>query len=239
MSVGYAAIADHFRRKILDGELSPGERLPPVRQISQNFGVAGTTTNRAFQVLKREGLIETHPGSGTTVAHLPDRAVTGVARLSRLERTGRGLSPGEGVANRLVRRLSCADPEICDQLSIEPHEEVVVRTMVYRQDDKPVRLGVAVYSLAATSVVPELESAEPGATTRWKGLHKERTGREIHASPERRSARFADARELAAFELPLTVAAPVLMLQVTFHDERGPLAYWEDTLAPGQEQVDT
>ncbi|MFJ4888262.1 GntR family transcriptional regulator [Streptomyces sp. NPDC088731] len=239
MSFGYADIAAHFRQKIIDGELSPGDRLPPVRQISEDFHVAGTTTNRAFQALKREGLIETHPGAGTLVAPHPDQALTGVARLSRLERTGRGLSPGEDVTNRMVRRLSCADPEICTQLDIEPHDEVVIRTMVYRQDGKPVRLGVAVYNCTATSVVPELESEEPGATTRWKGLHKERTGREIHASPERRSARFADQHELAAFKLPLTVAAPVLVLRVTLHDERGPLAYWEDTLAPGQEQVST
>ncbi|MBQ0890815.1 GntR family transcriptional regulator [Micromonospora tulbaghiae] len=234
---GYAEIADHFRRRIKDGDLAPGDPLPPVRQISAEFGVAGTTTNRAFAVLKREGLIKTKPGAGTVVAHRPSVSATGLARLERLERTGNPYAPGETSTAHRVMRRSCADPEIADQLGIEPYDEVVVRSHVFLQEGKPTKFAIAAYNVTATSAVPELASDTQGVTKHWKQQHKERTGREINASPEILSARFASSDELAAFgfqEDSAHAAVPVLVVEVTYHDEEGPLAYWADVHAPGQ-----
>ncbi|MFF9908772.1 GntR family transcriptional regulator [Streptomyces olivaceus] len=234
---GYAEIAEHFRKRIKDGELAPGDPLPPVRQISQQFDVAGTTTNRAFAVLKREGLIKTKPGAGTVVAHRPAVSATGLARLERLERTGDPYASGETSTGHRVMLRSCADPDIADQLGIEPHEEVVIRSSVFVRDGKPTKFVIAAYNTAATHAVPELSDDARGVTKHWKQRHRERTGRDINASPEVISARFASNDELAAFglqDVPSHVAVPVLVVEVTYHDEEGPLAYWADVHAPGQ-----
>lgn len=50
------------------GELAIGERLPSVRELADEIGVAPMTVSQVYRDLKQAGLIETHAGSGTFVA---------------------------------------------------------------------------------------------------------------------------------------------------------------------------
>jgi len=50
------------------GELSPGARLPSVRELAEQAGVAPMTVSQVYRDLKEAGLIETRAGSGTFVA---------------------------------------------------------------------------------------------------------------------------------------------------------------------------
>lgn len=234
---GYAQIAADYRQKIKDGELSPGDPFPTSREVSAEYGVAGTTVNRAFTVLKREGWIKTRPGAGTVVAHRPEAASTGLARLDRVERTGRALGHGESVAWRDVRDVSCVDREICSFLDIEIYDEVTLRTSLFAQDGQPSRLGSAVYGVAAKYVVPEMGTDQEGVTKKWRERHKERTGREVKATPQTFRARLAKPEELTAFDLPKNGAFAVLEITVGFFDENGPLAWWEDVHAPDAKHV--
>ena len=36
----YKGVIDYFKKKILDGELRPGEKLPPERDIAERLNVA-------------------------------------------------------------------------------------------------------------------------------------------------------------------------------------------------------
>ncbi|NUV54584.1 GntR family transcriptional regulator [Streptomyces coelicolor] len=67
-TVGYAEIAAHLRQQIQDGTLRPGDTLPSFKKISAEYDVAITTVNRAFRLLKEEGLTVAKPGVGTVVA---------------------------------------------------------------------------------------------------------------------------------------------------------------------------
>ncbi|RSN51800.1 TetR/AcrR family transcriptional regulator C-terminal domain-containing protein [Actinomadura sp. WAC 06369] len=60
-------VADELRRRIADGELRPGDRVPSTRRIVRDFGVAMATASRALARLREEGLIVTTPGSGSVV----------------------------------------------------------------------------------------------------------------------------------------------------------------------------
>lgn len=71
-AAGYAEIAAHYRQQIQDGVLQPGDTMPSMREVGQAFGVAQTTVNRAFRVLKQEGLTTPKAGVGTVVAE-PER----------------------------------------------------------------------------------------------------------------------------------------------------------------------
>jgi DNA-binding GntR family transcriptional regulator len=64
----YLAIAAAVREKILSGELAPGDQVPSMHDLAEQFGVTRGTALRALKVLKEEGLTETSPGWGTFVA---------------------------------------------------------------------------------------------------------------------------------------------------------------------------
>jgi GntR family transcriptional regulator len=63
---------EQLRRQIATlietGQLAPGERLPPVRQLARDLGIAPGTVARAVQELEQAGLVQTRRGGGTTVA---------------------------------------------------------------------------------------------------------------------------------------------------------------------------
>lgn len=236
---GYADIADHFRQLIVDGKLAPGERLPTLEKVREQFGVTITTANRAFQVLKAEGLTAPKAGVGTVVATRPRVASTGAARLNRLARTGRSRAVKEGSDKHTAALLSCADPAVAEQLGIELHDEIVVRTRVYTHAGKPTVYSLSCIHPRALAVVPELLT--PGPSPRfWQQLYTERTGKKVTKSPEMSGARMAHPYELEALDvsLPEGAAVPVLVLVNVHHDEDGPIECWEDIVAPGHWRVE-
>lgn len=64
----YRRIVDDIRRRIVTGQLGPGDRVPSARQIVREWGVAIATATRALGDLQREGLVRAIPGVGTVVA---------------------------------------------------------------------------------------------------------------------------------------------------------------------------
>ncbi|MFO0749678.1 MAG: TetR/AcrR family transcriptional regulator C-terminal domain-containing protein [Myxococcota bacterium] len=60
-------IAAELRARIRSGKLAPGERLPSVRALVAEHGVALATATKALAVLKKEGLVRVKPGVGTLV----------------------------------------------------------------------------------------------------------------------------------------------------------------------------
>lgn len=63
----YEAVATALERAILSGQLQNGERLPTVRQLSDDLGISPTTVNAAYKTLRRKGLISSEVGRGTFV----------------------------------------------------------------------------------------------------------------------------------------------------------------------------
>ena len=69
----YERIADELRRRIVSGQLAPGQLIPSARAITREWGVAAATAMRALAVLRDEGLVSARPGVGTVVATRPTR----------------------------------------------------------------------------------------------------------------------------------------------------------------------
>ncbi|AWL90860.1 transcriptional regulator [Streptomyces griseus] len=230
---GYADVADHFRALIKGGELAPGDTLPSVGEIREQFDVAAKTVSRALGVLKSEGLVTSRGSLGTVVAKSPI-VVTGTDRLNRMARNGMRYAPGETSTGHRVLNRSVYDAEVCQALDLEPGEEATIRIRVFRQDEQPTSVGVSVYPPATVNVVPEL-SEDVRMTRQFDDLYSERTGQEVTKGQRLAYARHASQDELEALEIaaPPHIAVSVLVTKVAFHDEERPLAYWEDVYAPG------
>jgi putative molybdopterin biosynthesis protein len=67
-TVLYHQIAASIRKEILDGHYKPGDRLPSVRKLCEEWDCTPGTIQRAYNELAREGLLVSRPGRGTQVA---------------------------------------------------------------------------------------------------------------------------------------------------------------------------
>jgi len=63
----YLSISNDFRKKILNGELKPGDKLPNQRDLAESYRTTLMTIRKALEVLIAESLIETVHGVGTYV----------------------------------------------------------------------------------------------------------------------------------------------------------------------------
>lgn len=63
-----AALVNQLRSMIQSGELAPGSRLPPEKDLSELFGIGRSSVREALQVLEYAGMIEIRRGIGRFVA---------------------------------------------------------------------------------------------------------------------------------------------------------------------------
>ena len=89
---------------IATGRLLPGDRLPTVRALAADLGLAVNTVARAFKELEAAGLVETRRRAGTVVAsgeHTADVAVAALAEKYAVAAREAGLE--DSAAIDLVR----------------------------------------------------------------------------------------------------------------------------------------
>src|SRR5262245_18248266 len=80
----YQEIAESLRRRIASAELKPGDKRPPVRDMSGQWNCTPGTVSRAYTQLAIEGLVTGHRVGGTRVAPAdlhPDQPVWQLASL--------------------------------------------------------------------------------------------------------------------------------------------------------------
>jgi len=70
----YVQIRDQIADLVGAGELAEGTRLPAVRQLAADLGLATGTVARAYQELEASGHVTTRRGGGTRVAAQPGAA---------------------------------------------------------------------------------------------------------------------------------------------------------------------
>ncbi|MBC7223149.1 MAG: FadR family transcriptional regulator [Anaerolineae bacterium] len=63
-------IADRILQLILDGELQPGQKLPPERELAATLGVSRTSVREATKALAMRNIVEIRQGDGTYVTSL-------------------------------------------------------------------------------------------------------------------------------------------------------------------------
>jgi GntR family transcriptional regulator len=70
----FEQVAAEIRRAIADGEIGPGERLPPAKALAAVLAVNSNTVLRALRLLREEGILDVRRGRGITVAGTPQQS---------------------------------------------------------------------------------------------------------------------------------------------------------------------
>lgn len=63
----YKGVIDYFKKKIMDGELRPGEKLPPERDIAEQLNVSRNSVREAIRIMDMTGVISSQQGSGNYI----------------------------------------------------------------------------------------------------------------------------------------------------------------------------
>lgn len=67
----YRQLVDQVLRMVSSARLPVGQRLPTVRQLAGDLGLANGTVARAYRLLEEAGVVETRGRRGTFVARQP------------------------------------------------------------------------------------------------------------------------------------------------------------------------
>jgi DNA-binding transcriptional regulator YhcF (GntR family) len=67
----YEQLRQQVTALVQGGVLAQGDRLPAIRQLANDLGLAGGTVARAYRELEADGVVSTHGRHGTIVAELP------------------------------------------------------------------------------------------------------------------------------------------------------------------------
>lgn len=83
-------IQDQIKGLVTAGRLAAGQRLPSVRQLATDLGIAPGTVAKAYKQLEADGILVTRIGSGTRVSEQASRtpkevlaAATALANASK------------------------------------------------------------------------------------------------------------------------------------------------------------
>jgi GntR family transcriptional repressor for pyruvate dehydrogenase complex len=101
----YEEIVGQIEQRILEGELSPGDKLPSERELADQFGVSRTAVREAVKALREKGLVEIQPGKGTFITN--DTSEVMRHSLGLMMRIGRGDSLVD-----LIQVRAILEPEI-------------------------------------------------------------------------------------------------------------------------------
>ena len=142
-------IATLYRRRIVRGELRPGDTLPSEQQLMAQFGVSRPTLREAFRILETENLISVKRGS------------RGGARVTQ---------PSLSVAARYVGLLlQVQGTTIADVYEARSILEPACARLLAKRRTKQdlIDLGACVDELRGAVAAEQGEAPEPG---RWPGL---------------------------------------------------------------------
>jgi len=148
----YRQIADDLRAAIQRGELQPGDRLPSIRELTEQYGVTHITADQALRVLRSEGLVDVRRGKGSYVrqprplVHVSSNYL--IARPDEPRGQWSTEAERQGLtASQDIREVSMipAPPAIAALLGIDDGSPVAVRRRLMLIEGEPAQLADSYY----------------------------------------------------------------------------------------------
>jgi DNA-binding transcriptional regulator YhcF (GntR family) len=209
-------VAWALRARIQDGRLTPGQRLPGLRDLAQALKVNANTVRAVYQRLEHEGMIESQQGSGTYVtdtAHRPSAAGAIAANAAR-EAHQTGVDPREVAAALYVEPGPPARPDEAAAHRRELRAQIAAleRVLVKIETEHPGLVAPSRKALPALGPrlldVEELEQVQAHLVRRLAAIQNARDELEQgqQASAELERGRHAPAAKPAPAELARAAA---------------------------------
>jgi DNA-binding transcriptional regulator YhcF (GntR family) len=82
----YEQLREQITALVIGGALPPGARLPSIRQLANDLGLAGGTVARAYRELEADGVVSTHGRHGTVVVGVSRRSAVPPTLLAAARR---------------------------------------------------------------------------------------------------------------------------------------------------------
>lgn len=252
MALKYERVTDDLRRKILRGELAPGEQLQPQTSLAEHYRVSLPTIQQALGVLEAEGFLDAIHGIGTYVRankqpirRRADRYQWEKNRALLTEDERKATGGTEHDTGLSVNDLEFhseynieeADSDLADALEIQPGERVLHRTYQTSIKSEGVVISMSdsylIYDVVAAN--PDLLDASnepwPGGThhqLHTVGIEIGRVTDEVGARPPRgNEAEF----------LGIKPGVAVLTLRKTSYDITGRVIEVAYAIMPGDRTV--
>lgn len=130
----YQQTIDKIYELIDSGGVKPGERFPPERQLTQQWGISRNTLRDAFHILEHRGLIVSKHGSGRYLRNQIDCGVTGESANAHFDNISQNLERYSLCDIYYTRQL--LEPKIVESVARNASEETI----------KAIRTGFETYS---------------------------------------------------------------------------------------------
>lgn len=223
----YVQVTNHYRDLIMNGDLRPGERLPTISAIAEEWGVARATASKAVGQLQVEGLIYTSP-QGSFVGDPFGTSRTPRDRITT-KAPHRPGSNGETITVTAAEIVD-APPYVADLLGVEPRTQIIRREEIVSCGGRARALTVD-WIPADRETGAELLERKPieGGPI---ALIERTTGHHVVHGRDYVRGRACDGREADALRLP--VGSPILAGTHVWSDDDTVLLYGEWCLPPDQ-----
>ncbi|HEY1689815.1 MAG TPA: winged helix-turn-helix domain-containing protein [Solirubrobacteraceae bacterium] len=184
-----------IRTRVEDGRLTPGMRLPGLRDVAEALGVNANTVRAVYSRLELEGLVESRQGSGTFVAAAPPRSASAsaIATSAAQEALQIGVDPREVAAALYVSATSTESASSLVASSLEASRRRLLRTQI----------------AALEQAIGELESEHPTllAPTTAPGAKTRRAAPKLPSADELEQVRLGLLRRLATLQAQIDALA--------------------------------
>ncbi|GAA3965961.1 GntR family transcriptional regulator [Actinomadura viridis] len=220
----YLRIADDLRRRIVEGRLAPGDKVPSRHELAREYEVSDRVAVEAVRLLVAEGYLESRSGSGTYVRRRPQ--LRRLARSWYRESRGRSSSPfradmeSQGLTGtwRSSSETTSASPAVAERLDIPEGAEVMRTRYTFLADDQPVMASTSWEPMELTRGTPvmlpeEGPHAGAGVVARMRAI-----GLEVSLATEVITARSILAEEADILNEPL--GSIVMVIQRTYSGDR-------------------
>lgn len=166
-------LSDDIRIKIETGEYTPGQKLPTLREIADEYACSIASVRKAVDLLRQQGLVVSRQGKGSFVRERPSSVRHSMERSARSNWRGPSkttILSAESVrqdirATRIIRDLAEVRPPkaVLDRLGTSPNERVWTRKRTVFLNGRPSQLADSYYPLdIANGTTLQEEETGPG-----------------------------------------------------------------------------
>lgn len=218
----YRRVAGELMRRIREGDLPPGSRVPPERELASVYEISRMTARAAVQLLSQRGLVERKDRSGVFVARPKIEQELATVAGFHDQMVSRGVVPGAEVIDARTLRAAELDASVAAHLGLAAGDAVHAVRRRRTGDAEPLALEESYYP---ARLFPGL--LEEDLTRSVYGLMRDRYGRSPARSRQEIEPTQLDAE--AAATLGGRPDVPALRVTRTAWDNKGqPIEFARD-----------